>query len=88
MQTLESTSVYIDGRQFTVVRVPDEILFDVEKTGIVLHNAEKQFASDIVLLGLESGQMGGDPTDKAVLLAYGFDQSNARWSHWSVEEDD
>ena len=46
MQTLESTNVTIDGRQFIVVRVPDEILFDANKTGMVLHDAEKQFASE------------------------------------------
>jgi len=87
MQTLESTNVTIDGRQFIVVRVPDEILFDANKTGMVLHDAEKQFASGVVLLGLESGQMGGNAADKAVLLAYGFDQTNARWSQWSMEQE-
>jgi hypothetical protein len=87
MQTLESTSVTIDGKQFIVVRVPDEILFDIENTEMVLHDAEKRFASGVVLLGLESGQMGGNAADKAVLLAYGFDQTNVRWSEWSMEEE-
>jgi hypothetical protein len=88
MQTLESTCVTIDGKQFMVVRVTDEILFDKKKTRMVLHDAEKQFASGVVLLGLESGQTGGNPVDKAVLLSHGFDPSNARWSQRSMEEED
>lgn len=88
MKVYEAASITVAGKNIIVVRVPDLVLCDSGQMGTVIARAEKGLSSRVVLLGLQSGQIVGNPADKNLLLEGGFDPEKARWEQWNMAEED
>lgn len=80
MNIYESAAVEIEGKKIVVVRVPDEALGDMLRSGDVINEAQLRFQRDPVLVGRQSGRLVGPLHLVRLLRTVALDI--LPWSEW------
>jgi hypothetical protein len=86
MVVYESARVALGEKSVMAIRVPDDVLGDLEKSGRVIHYAEIEFKLPIILLGTGRGGMHANPDLHRALREQQFDPEKLKWSQWNMAE--
>jgi len=85
MVVYESARVALGEKNVTAIKVPDDVMDDMQKRGTVLYRAEIEFKPPIILC-TGRGRIHANPDLRRALQKQRFDPEKATWSQWNMAE--